>query len=91
MLVVGNRNMCMEHWLDDNDMGKPKQSQNLSILHFVHHNSHMDCPAIELWHLWWEAWLCFRNNHPDDQNLLGCPLLLTLLPTIMVSLCYWCI
>jgi len=44
----------MEHWLDDNDMGKPRQSQTLSLLHYVHHNSHMDCHAIELWPLWWE-------------------------------------
>ena len=80
--------MCIEHWLDDNDMGKPKQSQNLSLLHSVHHNSHIDCPAFELWPLRLEAWFCFLNNHSNNQNLLGCPLSLTLLSTSMVSLCY---
>jgi hypothetical protein len=38
----------MEQRWNDIDSGKPKDSEkNLSQSHFVHHNSHMDCPGCE--------------------------------------------
>ena len=40
--------MCVEHWWNYNDRGKPNYlDRDLSQVHFVHHKSHMEWPHIE--------------------------------------------
>jgi hypothetical protein len=48
--------MGMEHWWNDNDMGKFKKwERTLSQCHYDHNVSHMDSPGIEPWTLPGEA------------------------------------
>jgi hypothetical protein len=47
MSDVPNERMSMQHQLNDNEKGKPKNS--LSQCHLVHHLSHMHCLGLNLW------------------------------------------
>jgi hypothetical protein len=46
--AVDKWNTSAEHWWDDTDRGKPAYlEKTLAQYHFVHHKSHVNCPAIE--------------------------------------------
>jgi len=47
MMMMMMMMMSMEHWWNDNDLGKPKYSEeNIVQCHFVYHKTYMDCPGI---------------------------------------------
>jgi hypothetical protein len=51
--VDGIENKEEYHWLNENDIGKPKYSnRNLHHCHFVHQTSYIERPGKELAPLW---------------------------------------